>query len=75
MLSYERTNNLMSLLTVSFEHIQLLWEHPGGHNTCWIQLSITSHNLKGKILQPTIMCGENHYIIIKVHLFSFKSYN
>jgi hypothetical protein len=34
MLSYERIDDLMILLTVSFEHIYVLWLHPGGHIDC-----------------------------------------
>jgi hypothetical protein len=32
MLSYERIGDLMSLLTISFEHIHVLWEHTGGQS-------------------------------------------
>ena len=32
-LSYERINDLMSLLTISFEHIHVLWEHTGDQST------------------------------------------
>ena len=31
-LSYEHINDLMSLLTISFEHIHVLWEHTGGQS-------------------------------------------
>ena len=29
--SYERMDDLMSLLTISFEHVHVHWEHTGGH--------------------------------------------
>jgi hypothetical protein len=32
MLSYERIDELMSLLTVSFEHILILWESTESHS-------------------------------------------
>ena len=31
-LSYERIDDLMSLLAISFEHIHVLWEHTGGQS-------------------------------------------
>jgi hypothetical protein len=31
-LSYERINNLMRLLTISFEHIHVLWKHTWGQS-------------------------------------------
>jgi hypothetical protein len=31
-LSYERIGDLMSLLTISFEHMDVLWEHTGGQS-------------------------------------------
>ena len=39
-LSYERIDDLMSLLTISFEHIHVLWEHPRGHNAKFTILGI-----------------------------------
>ena len=45
MLSYERIDDFMSLLTVSFEHIYVLWEHPGGQS----EVSIFSNEICVKI--------------------------
>ena len=40
-LSYERIDDLMNLLTISFEHIHVLWEHTGGQSV-YIRILFTT---------------------------------